>query len=58
MLQVFHMDVAGVLFECCKSISGMLYVLQWIHTYVTSICLKYFSYSRQMLQLFYLDVAK
>jgi hypothetical protein len=36
----------------------MLHMLQWLYTYVSSVCSKYFVRSRRMLQMFYLDVAK
>jgi hypothetical protein len=56
------MHVVGVSYGCyrcfylnvAKVYRGMLHVLQWTHTYVASVCLKCFSYSRRMLQLFYL----
>jgi hypothetical protein len=35
----------------------MLHMLHWLYTYVASVCFKYFSYFKHMLQVFYLDVA-
>jgi hypothetical protein len=32
-------------------------MLQWLYTYVASVCFKCFSCFRRMLQVFYLDVA-
>jgi hypothetical protein len=50
MLQVFHMDVAGVLFECCKSISGDVACVA-MDTHVC--CKRLF----EVFQLFQTDVA-
>jgi hypothetical protein len=33
-------------------------MLQWLYTYVSSVCSKYFICFRRTLQVFYLDVAK
>jgi hypothetical protein len=35
----------------------MLYIFQWLYTYVASVYLKYFIFFKRMLQVFYLDVA-
>jgi hypothetical protein len=52
MLQVFS-DVSEV---CCKRFISMLHMLQWLYTYVSSKCSKYFIRFRRMLQVFPLDV--
>jgi hypothetical protein len=48
MLHMFHLDVAKV--------DLVLHMLQWLYTYVASVCFKCFSYFKRMLQLFYLDI--
>ena len=32
-------------------------MLHWLYTYITSVCFKYFSYFKRMLQVFYMDIA-
>jgi hypothetical protein len=49
MLHIFHLDVAKV--------DLVLHMLQWLYTYVASVCIKCFSCFKCMLQVFYLDVA-
>jgi hypothetical protein len=34
----------------------MLHMLQWLYTYIASVCSKCFTYFRRILQVFYLDV--
>jgi hypothetical protein len=46
MLQMF-------LYQCCKSRSGMLHMLQWLYTYISSVCSKCFICFRRMLCRFY-----
>jgi len=46
---MFHLDVAKV--------DLVLYMSQWLYTYVASVCFKYFSCFKRMLQVFYLDIA-
>jgi hypothetical protein len=45
---MFHLDIA--------KIDLVLHMLQWLYTYVASVCFKCFSYSKCMLQVFYIDV--
>jgi hypothetical protein len=46
MLHMFHLDVAKV--------DLVLHMLQWLYTYVASVCFKCF---KHMFQVFYLDIA-
>jgi hypothetical protein len=55
MFQVFQTYVSSVSFECCKSRSGMLYMLQMQYTYVASLCFMCF---RRLFQIFHLNVSK
>jgi hypothetical protein len=48
MFHLFHLDVACLI--------SMMHMLQWLYTYVASVCSKYFTCFRRMLQVFYLDV--
>jgi energy-converting hydrogenase Eha subunit C len=53
----FHLDVAYVavaIHVCCKS---MFQIFHLLYTYVASLCFKYFTCFKRMLQVFYLDVA-
>ena len=54
MFSVFQMYVSS---GCCMCFILMLYMLQWLYTYVLSVCFKYFSCFKLMLPIFYLDVA-
>jgi hypothetical protein len=45
----------SVLEACCKHLFEMFHLFQ---TYVASVCFKYFRYSRNMLEVFHIDVAK
>jgi hypothetical protein len=49
MLYMFHLDIAKV--------DLVLHMLQWLYTCVASVCFKYFSGFKRMLQVFHLDVA-
>jgi hypothetical protein len=49
MLHMFYLDVAKV--------DLVLHMLQWLYTYVASVCFKCFSCFKRILQVFYLDVA-
>ena len=49
MLYMFYLDVAKV--------DLVLHILKWLYTYVASVCFKYFSCFKRMLQVFYLNVA-
>jgi hypothetical protein len=48
-LHIVHQDVVKV--------DLVLHMFQWLYTYVTIVCFKYFNYFKRMLQVFYLDVA-
>jgi hypothetical protein len=56
MFHAFQIYVAYVSSGCCKSRSGVA-LLQWLYTCVASVCFKYFSCFKRMLQVFHLDVA-
>jgi hypothetical protein len=56
MLQVYVSSVSAVSNICCKCFILMLYMLQWLYTYVANVCFKCFTYFGRMLQVFYLDV--
>jgi hypothetical protein len=49
MLHKFHLDIAKVYL--------VLRMLQWIYTYVSSVCFNCFCCFKHMLQVFYLDIA-
>jgi hypothetical protein len=66
MLQKYVPNVSSVLVLCCnkcfhvascKCFTCKLHMLQWLYTYVVSVCFKWFNCFRSMLQMFYLDVA-
>jgi hypothetical protein len=65
MLQKYIPNVSYVLVLCCnkcfyvascKCFTYKLHMLQWLYTYVVSVCFKWFNCFRSMLQVFYLDV--
>jgi hypothetical protein len=55
MFHVFQMYVAYVHLDVAK-IDLVLHMLQWLYIYIASVCFKCFSYSKRMLQVFYIDV--
>jgi hypothetical protein len=65
MLHLFQTYVTNISPGCCKSRSRCCknrfrccIFLQLLHTYVASVCSKYFIYFRRILQVFHLGVAK
>jgi hypothetical protein len=53
MFQVYVLNDSSVSNVCCK---WFIWMLQWLYTYVVSVCFKYFSCFKRILQVFY-DVA-
>jgi len=45
MLHVFHLDIVKV--------DRVLYMLQWLYTYVVGVCFKYFRCFKRVLQVFF-----
>jgi hypothetical protein len=49
MLQVYVSAASNV---CCRRFTWMLHIMQLLYMYVVSVCLKYFSCLKHMLQVF------
>jgi hypothetical protein len=54
---MFYIDVAKVDRDVAK-IDRDMHMLQWLYTYVSSVCSKCFTCFRRILQVFDLDIAK
>ena len=49
MLQMYILNISAVSNVCYKGFIWMLHMLQWLYTYVATICFKCFTYFRRML---------
>ena len=53
----YVINISAVLNICCKCFIWILHLLQWLYTYVASICFKCSSCFKRMLQVEYVAVA-